>query len=116
MQRQRVTHYVVLSILGGMCLYVGIFLWASHSESFEFVDQTLRHSKKLRSKLGDIQDVQLSPFGSFSEKIVGSDKNAKMKLKVIGTKKSIILEIKASKSGDIWKIDEAFIGDKRVPI
>ena len=116
MQKQKITRYAVLSIIFGVCLYAGIYLWASHSESFEFVDQTLRHSETLQSQLGNIQDVHLSPFGSFSEKFIGSDKNARMKVKVIGTKKSITLQIKASKNSNIWKIDEALIDGKRVSV
>ena len=98
----------------GLLLYVGIYAYALHSEGFKFVKSALESSHAIQERVGGVQKVKLSVFGSFKEKNFNSDKVMTMKVNVIGGTSTVTVDIKASRKDGTWKIDEALVAS--VPI
>ncbi len=111
---RKVSKLIAIALFLGMLLYFGIFFWGSHSESFKFVEQTVMNSRNLQSQIGAIEHVRLTPFGSFREKFVDSDKWATMTIEVIGANKTITLDVRTKKLNDVWTIEQALLNGKTV--
>jgi len=67
---------VIVAGLVGLLLYAGIFAYALHSDSFKFVEKTIKDSHNVEALVGNIQSVNLSLLCSFKEKYVNSDEFA----------------------------------------
>jgi len=100
---------VIIACLLGLLLYAGIFTYALHSDSFKFVEQTIKNSRNVEALVGNVRSVNLSLLGSFEEKYVNSDEIATMTIKIKGSKKSATVDVKAIYKSGVWKVDGAAI-------
>lgn len=105
---------IIIFVSLGVLLYIGVYLWGSHSESFKFVEQSVKNSQTLQSQIGKIQDVRLTLFGSYSEKFVDSDETVRMTVKVTGAIKTVNLNVKVTKIRNVWRIEQVLIDEKPI--
>lgn len=102
---------VALSLLAGICLYAGIYAYAVNSDAYLSAKQEILLSEKLVLEVGKIQSVELPIFGRFKTHWEGtgddSTATAKLKVKVIGSMKSLNLIVRTKMSEGVWKIQSA---------
>ena len=103
---QKTIKSILLGLLFGVLLYSAIYFKASRGDAFMYVDQKIRSSVAIESKVGRIERVRLDFFGFYEEKNVGSDEWVTMSIKVIGTRTTMVLDVKLKKTNEIWSIDQ----------
>ena len=47
--------WIPIVIAGGVALYGIVHIYGAHSEAFEFIDQTVRASAAIHSRVGNVQ-------------------------------------------------------------
>ena len=101
---------IALSLLAGICLYAGIYAYATNSDAYLSAKQELLSSKQFSSEVGEIRDVTLPLFGLYKShhEGIGADSTgyALFKVKVIGTQRTMTLSIRTKKEGGAWKIEK----------
>jgi hypothetical protein len=107
---------VALSAIYGISLYASVYLWASHSESFEFVDHAIKDSPALQSRIGIVKEVQLALFGNYRDKFGDADHSTTLTVHVVGASKSAELEVNATKRAGVWRIDRVLMGGESLAL
>ena len=97
---------ILLGLLFGLLLYATVYFMASRGDAFKYVDQRIRSSAVIESKIGQIKRIRLDLFGSYEEKSVGSDEWATMSVEVTGTKTSMVLDVRVKKMNGNWAIEQ----------
>lgn len=105
---------IVLTL--GVLLYIGVYIWGSHSEAFKFVERTAKSSQALRSQIGEVKQVRLDLFGFYSEKHVNSKETVRMTVIVSGALKTIKLNVLVEKTPEGWQIEKSTINEKPISL
>lgn len=84
-------------------LYLGVFAYARNSEGFKFIQQEYLRSASFEEKIGKIKSVELPLFGSFKEKHTSNKTVFKARVRCVGEKGSISVDVVAEKNPN-WKI------------
>ncbi|MDR3390940.1 MAG: cytochrome c oxidase assembly factor Coa1 family protein [Sulfuriferula sp.] len=103
----RLLKKILLAGLLGVALYVGVYVYALHSDGFKFVQRTIEESPSIQREFGRPVRVSLSLFGAFKEKHVDSDELVSMSINVDGVTRSARITVRASRKDGIWKIESA---------
>jgi hypothetical protein len=93
----------------GLLLYVGIYMYALHSDGFKFVEQTIKSSHNIERRVGSVEKIDFPFFFSFKQKNVNMDEIVTMTVQAVGAKGEAILDVKAVRVAGVWKIDNASI-------
>jgi hypothetical protein len=83
------------------------------SEAMMFVREKVVHSANVESKIGKVSDVHLARFGAYKVSYSypmfgdGEDQRAFMDVEAVGSRGSMVINIEADKTDNIWKIEKA---------
>src|SRR5882762_3713121 len=107
--------------LGGFAIfYVGLYLWGSHSEGYQYLTQVVRESDEIRQRVGDVQSIRLSFIHGYREKFVISEsrssKTVAMTLRVFGSRGTVSVEAVARQSNGAWSVSTASIDGHSVKL
>jgi hypothetical protein len=105
--------YIITSLVFGALLYGVVYFQASTGEAFQFIEKLALNSPELDSVVGKVKAVELSPFGSYYEKDVDSDKIVSMAVKVIGELRTGAMQVKMIKTHQQWYIKDVELDGKR---
>jgi hypothetical protein len=111
---KKIAIWSVVAIVFGIVLYVSIYFYGTQSESFKFVETTIRQSPVIAAAVGDVESVSLDPWGDYNENFVDSDKWVHMSVNVTGKRGDAVVTVSAKKINDIWSVDEMGVGGKDV--
>lgn len=100
---------ITLAALLGVLLYVAVHFMASHGEAFEFAEHAIKNSRSLQAQIGKIERVRIPLLGSYKEKSFNADTRVAMTVEVIGTAKTVELQMKMKKINGAWMIEQASI-------
>ena len=103
-------------IAGGVALYGIVHIYGAHSEAFEFIDQTVRASAAIHSRVGNVQMVGLGMFDGYSEKFAGSNKKAWMTVGVVGDRGAVKVKTSVRKTDGRWVVTDASIAGEPVSL
>jgi len=103
---------IAIAAFFGIALYAIVYLMASNSDGFEFIEQKIRTSEVVKEQVGNIKKVRPSLLGPYDQKTVGSDEWVSMTICVTGTGKAIELDVKAKKTNGVWVLVTAENGDQ----
>lgn len=82
------------------CVLSGsIFLYAAHSEPYEFSERWLRSSPEVREKVGEVKRTRLSVSGVFSDEFKGDVRDARVSTYAEGSKGSLVANLQLQKRG-----------------
>jgi hypothetical protein len=70
---KKISQIIALAAFFGVALYAVVYLMASHSAAFEFIEQKIKNSQAIKTQVGDIKEIRPSLLGSYDQKTVGSD-------------------------------------------
>lgn len=107
MDTKKISRTIAVAAFFGLALYAMVYLMASRSDGFEFIEQKIRASEVVKEQVGDIKKVRPSLLGPYDQKTVGSDEWVSMNISVTGTTKEIELDVKAKKTNGVWVLEEA---------
>lgn len=96
--------YLAVVFALGATLYAGIYVYASHSEAFEFAQEWILQSKKLETQIGQISNIRLVPFAGFNEKISGTSREVRMVIDATGPQGVVRVDLRLRKSGGTWAV------------
>lgn len=102
---KKFAQWIALAALFGAVLYAVVYFMAGRSEAFEFIEQQIRSSQAIKAQVGEIKEVRPSVLGSYDQKTVGSNERVSMTIQVIGAVKAIELDVKVSRTDDIWVME-----------
>jgi hypothetical protein len=101
-----------------VAFYVGLYFCGMHSEGYRFLDQAVRNSPAIKTRVGDVQRVRLSFPGGYSEKFVNSEsrqfKTVAMTLNVVGSKRALDVKAIAKEIDGTWTVFDASIDGRRI--
>jgi hypothetical protein len=100
----------VILVLGGLWSIVHIY--GAHSESFNFVRQTIMASPAVKSKIGLVSDVRLPFFGEYRE----NGGWASMQVDAVGVRDTARIRVELRKGTTGWRITRASIAGELVPL
>lgn len=103
---RKVVKFILRGLLFGLVLYGSVYFMVSRGDAFKYVDQRIRSSAMIESKIGQIKDVRLDPLGGYEGKSVGSDEWVTMKVKVFGANTEMVLDIRVKKTNGAWAIEQ----------
>ena len=112
MTKKRIGIWLLVAVLFGGLLYATVYLLASHGEAFKLVEQTIMGSQVLQAKVGRIERLQLAPFGAYDERTAGDSGSATMTVEVMGTTRTIALDVKVKKTNGEWEIEQVSLDGK----
>jgi hypothetical protein len=112
MDAKKIGRTIAIAAFFGIALYAIVYLMASNSDGFEFIEQKIRTSEVVKEQVGDIKKVRPSLLGPYDQKTVGSDEWVSMTISVSGTEKAIELDVKAKKTNGVWVLVTAKKGDQ----
>lgn len=101
--------WVVLVIAMCVLFYGTLHFLAAHSEGRVFLEQTIRKSVVVKSRVGDVQQIRFGIFDAYSEKFAGSDRWVTMTVHVVGTKGEVTVKAAAKKGNGVWAASDASI-------
>ena len=101
--------WLPLVIAAVIAFYVIVHVYAAHSEAFEFLNQAVRKSVTIQSRVGNVQQVRLGILDRYSEKSSGSDKRVKMIVNVVGDRCTVKVGASVKKIGGEWSVTDASI-------
>lgn len=108
--------WVLWAFLFCVGLYAVAYLWGSHSEAFQFVEQTIKSSRAMELKVGRVESVSLDPIGGYREKFVNSNKSVYMTVDVAGEKGTVTVNVAAKKTDGTWEIKNASIDGQPIAL
>lgn len=108
--------WVLVAVALGAIMWITAVFWGSHSEGFRFVEQKIRTSQEIHSRVGNVRKVGLPILGHYREKFVGSDKWVNMVVDVEGDKGAVTIRTALQKNDDVWTITESSIGDQHIDL
>ncbi len=91
----------------GIALYIGIYYYAAHSEAYKFSETWLRESEPLKSNVGEISSLRLSPWGGYSERFAGSDRHVWLIVQVTGSKQTVKVKLALKNDGTGWTVTQS---------
>jgi hypothetical protein len=100
----RIVKWIGLAILLGVALYIGVYIYASHSEAYRFAQQWLRQSEPLKAAVGEIQKTRVSPWGGYREYSTGSDRRVWIVVEVTGSKDTADVKLALRKHDETWRV------------
>ena len=108
--------WVVAALPLGALLYLVLYSFASHSDGFEFVSHTVTQSQVVRSRIGDIKKVSLSPFGPYRATYGTDGTRIRMAVVATGTEGRITIHVRIVRLADVWEIREAEVNGKAISL
>jgi hypothetical protein len=105
---------ILAAVAFAIVMWVTAVYWGSHSEGFQFVEGTVRASREIQNRVGNVRKVTLPVFGLYREKFVGSDKWVKMMVDVEGDRDTVRMQTALQKKNGVWTITESSIGSQQV--
>ena len=83
-------------------LYVGIYIYGSNSQAYDFSKTWLSQSESVRAAVGEIKSYRLSPWGGFREHFAGDKTRASLDIQVTGSRGLITVHLDLLKSDSVW--------------
>ncbi len=108
--------WVLRACLFGVGLYAVAYLWGSHSEAFQFVEQAIKSSPAMELRVGHVEQVSLDPVGGYREKFVNANKSAYMMIDVTGAKGKITVKVAVKKTDGTWEVTNASIDGQPIAL
>ena len=112
MAKKKIGIWVLIVVVFGGLLYTTAYLLARHSDAFKLVEQTIMGSQVLQAQVGRIERVRLPRLGPYDESFAGDSGSATMTVEVIGTTKTIALDVKMKKTRGEWEIEQVSLDGK----
>jgi hypothetical protein len=81
------------------------------SEPYLVIEKEIRVSNEIRSKIGLIKDIKVSPWGGFSEEHSGPNGRASLEILVKGEKREVIVFAELETVLGQWKIKGMRVDD-----
>lgn len=106
----------------GFLIYVGVYIYASHSEAFKFVKESLTASHEIEKEIGSIERIYIDPFGGYSENSVYHEqsiddtKSVKVVVDIVGSNGKMVTTVTANKLKNVWKIDQVIVDNQPFPL
>jgi len=107
---------IAMALAFGVCLYVGILLWAAHSEAFHVAERNIKASRSIKEMVGGIESVSLNPLGSLRYHFAGLNESMDMEIDVRGDKGKVLVRLHMRKVGESWQIADAYVGGTPVSL
>jgi len=112
--RSKRSFWIALTACFGAFIFGGLHQFALSSDGYRFLNLAVRHSPQIQARLGDIEEVGLSYFGTLRLRAVGADRWVTMTLNVTGQRGSATVEASARKTGDTWIVTGASMDHKPI--
>jgi hypothetical protein len=107
---------IILAAFLGVLLYVAVYFMASHGEAFEFAEHAIRNSQSLHSQVGKIESVRIPLFAAYKEKSFNAETWVTMTVEIVGSVKTIELQMRMKKINGDWMIEQASIDGNSVAL
>lgn len=104
----------LVAILFGSLLYIGIYIYGVHSDSFVFIRSEISSSHEIIAKIGVVKDVSLDPVGRYREKFFNGKKRASMTVNVRGTSGKLQADVSATRVDGGWTLDDIRVDGKSI--
>jgi len=106
--------WIVLTACFGVLIFVVLHQLALSSDGYHFLDLSVRRAPQIQARLGSIEDVRLSYFGTLRLRAVGSDRWVTMTLNVTGSRGAATIQASAKRTGNTWVVTAASMDQKPI--
>ena len=96
-----------IPIAAAIVLSLFVHVQASNSDAFIFARSKVLSSSIIKGKIGAIRSVALSPFSGVKLNYTEVGEEARLKLKVVGERGSVRINIEVSEDMGTWVVREA---------
>ena len=106
----------VMFVVFGVALYFGLRIYAISSDGYKFLDQAIRRSSEVQTRLGDIEAVRLSYIGHWRERASGPNTWVTMTLNVTGRKGAATIDASAKNISGNWSVTSSSIDGEPIDL
>jgi hypothetical protein len=95
----------------------GLVYWqGSHSDAMKFVQNKVRNSPAIQSRIGVVSDVHMPLFGSYHASYSTLENHVRMDVDATGNKGSAVINVEVDGDDGVWKIKRALIEGESITL
>lgn len=107
---------ITIGLCVGLLFFGFIFYSVATGDAFTSFRNWCMRSQNLSSVVGTVQEVELTPFGSFYVKDKGRTGLAGFTANVVGSTQAIKVEVTMNRQGETWEVKRILISGKPLDV